>query len=284
MLTRGISVGVETRLEDNLQVQVDPAPFREVLTNLILNACDALSDDGQLIFITRKQGHSIVIDLSDNGRGMSEETLDQCRETFFSTKGDHRTGLGLSLSETIIRGFGGELKIHSTPQLGTTVTIRLPRPRAQKEIAVDGETIVSSPSELTATTPGKQPQRPLNILVVDDEPIIARLIAQLLSVDGHHAEFVTSASEALDSLARNNFDAVLSDRSMPQMNGDELAVEVASQFPGKTFVMVTGYGDLMTDNDECPAGVDLILSKPVNRDALRSATDAIAARTPTLAA
>lgn len=283
MQTHGTSVRIETRFEEDLQVQVDPAQFREVLTNLILNSCDALTDEGVLTFTTKAQGHSIVLELSDNGRGMTEETLSQCRDTFYSTKGDHSTGLGLSLSETIIRGFGGELKLHSTPQLGTTVTIRLPRPHAREE-AITATDPTVSPSELTATTPSPQPDRPVNILVVDDEPIIARMIAQLLAVDGHGAEFVTSASEALDLLGKGNFDAILSDRSMPQMNGDQLAAEVASRFPGKTFVMVTGYGDLMADNDECPDGVDLILSKPVNRDALRNATQVIAARAATLAA
>ena len=283
MQTLGTSVRIETRFEEDLQVQVDPAQFREALTNLILNSCDALVAEGLLTFSTKKQGHSIVLELRDNGRGMTEETLSQCRDTFYSTKGDQSTGLGLSLSETIIRGFGGELKLQSTPQLGTTVTIRLPMPHVRQETITANDPTVS-PSELTATTPGIQPERALNILVVDDEPIIARMIAQLLAVDGHHAEFVTSASEALDSLGKGNFDAILSDRSMPQMNGDQLAAKVASQFPGKTFVMVTGYGDLMANNDERPDGVDLILSKPVTRDALRNAIQVIAARAATLAA
>lgn len=274
MLTHGVNVRIETRLEEGIRLQIDPIPFREALTSLIFNACDAMPKDGLLTFSTRKEKHSVIIEVSDNGCGMSPETLSRCRNTFFSTKGEGSTGLGLSLAETVIRGFGGELSLRSTPQLGTTITVRLPvcedQPDPQPE-QVDNAVDHDSPME-----------RPLKILVVDDEPIIARLITQLLAVDGHHAEFVTSASEALNSLATGAFDAVLSDRSMPQMNGDQLALEVAEQFPGKTFIMVTGYGDIMTSNDECPTGVDLVLGKPVNREELRNATQIIASRTPSL--
>ena len=283
MQTLGTRVRIETRYEEDIQVQVDPAQFREVLTNLILNSCDALGDDGLLTFTTRRQGHSIVFELSDNGHGMSEESLRRCLDTFYSTKGDQSTGLGLSLSETIIRGFGGELKIQSTPQIGTTVTVRLPKPGIHRAASQSGETSPAPEKSSSPATGDTELERSLRCLVVDDEPIIARMIAQLLAVDGHHAEFVTSAGEALDSLASRPFDAVLSDRSMPQMNGDQLAAEVATKFPGKTFVMVTGYGDMMTENAERPDGVDLVLGKPVDRDALRNATRLIASRSTALA-
>ncbi len=276
MLTRGANVRIETLFGEGVQVEVDPLQFREVLTNLIFNSCDAMPEDGRLAFTTRKEKHSVVLEVSDNGCGMSSDTLALCRDTFFSTKGKASTGLGLSLAETVIRGFGGELSLRSTPQLGTTVTIRLPAVDSQHEPEHDRATVTD------ASAPPMD--RPLRILVVDDEPIIARLITQLLAVDGHHAEFVTSASEALEYLSKGTFDAVLSDRSMPHMNGDQLALKVAEQFPGKTFIMVTGYGDIMTSNAECPAGVDLVLGKPVNREELRNATHVIASRAPALTA
>jgi len=276
MLTRGTNVHIEAHFEEGIEVQIDPLQFREVLTSLIFNSCDAMPEDGLLSFTTKKQKHSVVLEVTDNGCGMTSETLSHCRDTFFSTKDEGSSGLGLSLAETIVRGFGGELSLHSTPQLGTTVTIRLPinddqhhHDRPQTEAG-------------KATAKDSPARRSLHILVVDDEPIIARLITQLLAVDGHQVEFVTSASEALSCLSESFFDAVLSDRSMPHMNGDQLALEVAEQFPGKTFIMVTGYGDIMTSNAECPAGVDLVLGKPVNREELRKATRIIASRTPTL--
>jgi len=272
MLTRGINVRIQTQLEADIRLQIDPVPFREALTSLIFNACDAMPEDGLLTFTSRKETHSVILEVSDNGCGMSPETLSCCRDTFFSTKGEGSTGLGLSLAETIVRGFGGELSLRSTPQRGTTITVRLP---------VCDDHLEPQPELVSKDVGNDTPtERPLKILVVDDEPIIARLITQLLAVDGHQAEFVTSASEALKSLATGNFDAVLSDRSMPHMNGDQLALKVAERFPGKTFIMVTGYGDIMIGNDECPVGVDLVLGKPVNREELRNATQIIASRAP----
>ena len=153
---RGTDVSIESRVPRDLNVQVDPAQFREVLTNLIFNACDAFDDHGTLKFSAKTGRHSIVVEVTDDGCGMTPETLERCRDTFYSTKGENSTGLGLALSETIVRGFGGELKVKSEPERGTTVAIHLPKPSESRQPDND---LSEGVRNLTATTKGDPPKR-----------------------------------------------------------------------------------------------------------------------------
>ena len=122
------SVGVNTCLGDPALIQGDPAELREMLTNLIFNAVDAMPKGGEITISTEAQPDCIYLRVADQGTGMDEETRRRCLEPFYTTKGEHGTGLGLSAVYGIIERHGGTIDIESELGNGTVFSMRLPRP------------------------------------------------------------------------------------------------------------------------------------------------------------
>src|SRR5206468_12240379 len=113
--------------------------------------------------------------------------------------------------------------------------------------------------------------RALRVLVVDDEPKVLSLVREYLAADRHDVETATDGRDGLDKLRTGKFDLIVTDRSMPRMSGDQLAVAAKRLRPETPIVLLTGFGELMSDHDERPEGVDLIVSKPITLAALRAA-------------
>ena len=122
----GKAVSLETDLVDNVTAAGIGAELREVLTNLIFNALDAIAGAGVVTVRTRRKDGEAILEVIDTGAGMTPEVRDRCLEPFFTTKGDQGTGLGLAMVFGIIKRHQGTLEIESEPGLGTTVRIRLP--------------------------------------------------------------------------------------------------------------------------------------------------------------
>lgn len=259
----GKAVRFEERLEARQAVLGNPEELRDAALNLVLNAVDALPAAGGTITLrTRDRGDHVALEVQDDGCGMSEEVRRRCLEPFFSTKGDRGTGLGLPQVWGIVSRHGGQVDIDSAPGRGTTVTLLLPAARRA--------TAEEAPAEALG--------RPLAVLVVDDEEGPRGVLADALARHGHLVTLAASGAEALAALAGGRFDLLFTDRSMPDMSGDQVAAQARAAAPGLPIVMLTGFGPLM-DPAERPPGVDLVLSKPVSLAALRRAViDALAAR------
>jgi signal transduction histidine kinase len=120
------SIRFETELQPSAGVSGIGAELREVLTNLLCNAMDAIPGDGVITLRTRRQEEEVILEVNDTGTGMSADVRQRCLEPFFTTKGDHGTGLGLAMVFGIIKRHQGTLEIDSQPGQGTTVRIRLP--------------------------------------------------------------------------------------------------------------------------------------------------------------
>lgn len=120
------AVSFQTELDDEATAAGIGAELREVLTNLIFNALDAMPDAGVITLKTRQEGNAAIIEVIDTGTGMNSEVRGRCLEPFFTTKGDHGTGLGLAMVFGIIKRHQGTLEIDSEPSKGTTIRIRLP--------------------------------------------------------------------------------------------------------------------------------------------------------------
>ena len=198
--------------------------------------------------------------LSDTGTGMSEETRRRCLEPFFTTKGDHGTGLGLSAVYGIIERHGGMMDIESELGLGTCFCIRLP-PAAEEAVAVE-----TGDDGVVADSSGIR-----RILVVDDQPIILELLQTQLREDGHEIETANDGHEALAKLGAGGFDLLLTDQSMPGMTGEELAVAAREKFPTLPVILLTGFGGSTLDTDHEMPGVDIVLGKPATQVDLRRA-------------
>ena len=233
-----------------------PDELREVFTNLIFNAVDAMPQGGRIFFRSREVVNRIRLEMSDTGIGMSEETLRNCMEPFFTTKGKRGSGLGLAMSYGIIRRHGGSIEINSKLNKGTTFTIYLPVPE---------EVIESTDVEVEAIVD------PLRILVVDDHAAIREIVSAYLAEDRHTVETAADAREAMMKFRSHRFDLIITDRAMPEISGDELAASIKELEPNKPVIMLTGFADLINETGRRSENVDLIVSKPARLDDLRKA-------------
>ena len=248
---RGIRVEVVTDLEETSPVLGDPADLREMVTNLILNALDAMPHGGRLSFSTRRRSHAVELVVTDTGVGMPEEVRRRVFEPFFTTRSPQRTGLGLSVVHGIVARHRGSIEIESEEGRGTTVRISLP----------------TTPSAGTLSAPSAGPPREaasgaVTILVIEDEDRLRRMLVEILTQAGHSVE---AAPDGLDGLARfqgGRFDLVVTDLSMPECSGLEVARGVKKLSPGTPVVLITGWGDLLDPARIEEAGVDLMIVKP----------------------
>ena len=252
----GATIHIEKELGDIPLVCGVPDELREVLTNLILNAIDAMPRGGTMSFRTRQDGQRVRLEISDTGIGMTEETRRNCLEPFFTTKGDHGSGLGLSMSYGIIRRHGGSIEITSRLNKGATFTIYLPVPTE----AIQADSVAAG-----------QRMQALRVLVVDDQPAIREIVSAYLAEDQHIVETAADAREAMEKFRVDRFDLVITDRAMPEVNGDELAASIKEVQPREPIIMLTGFADLINESGGRPKNVDLVLTKPARLDDLRKA-------------
>jgi signal transduction histidine kinase len=253
---RGVTVEVTVEIKSSPFVAGEESALREVLTNLIFNAVDAMPEGGRIALRTSNENGDAVMHVSDTGSGMSETVRQRCLEPFFSTKGALGTGLGLSMVYGIIERHRGKLEIESAPGQGTTFIIRLP-------IAEN-----STASVPTIAAEGKL-KSSLKVLIVDDEPGVLEVVASYLRCDGHSVATAASGREALEKFRRNQFDLVVLDRVMPEMSGDQTARFIKQLNQDIPVIMLTGFGALIEVTGSQPQAVDVVLSKPVTIDALR---------------
>jgi CheY-like chemotaxis protein len=117
----------------------------------------------------------------------------------------------------------------------------------------------------------KKTVKPLRVLVVDDHPGIREIVSAYLAEDRHTVETAADARQALEKFEASDFDLVITDRAMPEINGDELAASIKRIQPNKPVIMLTGFADLINETGQKAEHVDLVLSKPARLDDLRQA-------------
>lgn len=251
----GIDVKIETDLGDIPPVDGNKTELREVLTNLILNAVDALPVDGTVVLSTALSGEYVVLEVSDTGTGMPEDVRRRCFEPFFSTKGEKGTGLGLSMVHGTIRRHNGIIDIESEIGIGTKFTIHLPLASEQDKYIIQEEQV---------------PVSALNVLVVDDDEMVRGIIIEYLSSDSHKYEVAVNGREGLRRFREGKYDLVITDRAMPDMGGTHLAALIKQLDPEMPVIMLTGFGDIMEAAGESPDGVDSVISKPITLTKFRN--------------
>jgi signal transduction histidine kinase/CheY-like chemotaxis protein len=254
---RGVSIDVQQRLVGGTTIEGEPTALREAVTNLVLNAIDAMPKGGRLSMETRVDGERAVLVVTDTGTGMSEQVRLKAHEPFFTTKGVKATGLGLSVAYGIVRSHGGELSLDSREGLGTVVTLTLPRAGAGSPTAP-----VSAPPRAGA----------LRLLLVDDEDDVREALAEMLASHGHTVLTATGADEAFARLeAEPDLDLVLTDLVMPGHTGWDVAVGVKARRPRVPVGLITGWGDTANVDEARRAMVDFVVEKPVSVEALQEA-------------
>lgn len=268
---RGVMIEVRTELDDELgRVMGAEGEIRDALTNLVFNAVDAMPEGGILTVRTRvlaeQQPESAVggracLEVSDTGVGMDEATRQHCLEPFFTTKGERGTGLGLAMVYGTVRRHSAELELDSTPGAGTTVRLMFP--------LADSEESVADTARLLA------PMRRLNLLVVDDDPLLTKSLRDTLEADGHTVATADGGEAGVRAFfaARTQgqpFDLVITDLGMPYVDGRKLAARIRAEAT-TPIILLTGWGQRLLSENDIPADVDRVLAKPPKARELRMA-------------
>jgi PAS domain S-box-containing protein len=255
----GVPLRLDLRLTPLPTVMGRPSELNEVITNLILNAIDAMPEGGTLGIYTRPEGDEhVVLTVADTGVGMPEHVRKRIFDPFFTTKGEVGTGLGLSVSYSIIQRHGGEMRAESQPGRGTTFTIVLPVGTAEKNPP-------PADSEALGTRRGR-------ILLVDNELPVMTVLGEMLTEVGHHVLPVASGAEAVRVFVPGGFDLVMTNLGMTGLTGWDVAERVRASDPHVTVIFITGWGLQAEDRERCrKLGVLNVLFKPVRPNELHQA-------------
>ncbi len=267
-MANGVDINVVTELGEIPDIVGDPAEIRELLTNMIFNAVDAMPNGGTITLRVRAADHAVVLEVEDTGTGMAEEVRQRCLEPFFTTKGDHGSGLGLAMIYGIVQRHGGTLEITTQLGTGTKFTIRLPTHH--------GATVneVANVEDACA---------PLDILVVDNQPVLCEVLAEYLKGDWHRVTIAHDGGEALEKFAAKKFDLVITDKAMPGMSGNQLAIALRKLRGDVPIILLTGFAESGISSSLTPE-IDAVIGKPVNLTTIRHAiVKAIADRKETSA-
>ncbi len=245
---KGIHIEILSSLGEVPGVAGDASELREVLTNLIFNAVEAMPQGGTIEFKTFRRGGDVHIRIADTGIGMDEETRKKIFEPFFTTKPFSNTGLGLSMSYGIIKRFGGRIEVESKAGSGTAFTIILP-------VAIEGKEAVSPQAMI-------KPVRPVRILVIDDEETVREVLEKMLSRVNHRVTLANNGEEGIRLFQEKEFDMVLTDLGMPGMSGWEVCGRIKKANPSTPVGMITGWGMEIDPRRKEEAGLDFIITKP----------------------
>jgi two-component system cell cycle sensor histidine kinase/response regulator CckA len=271
-------------------IEGDPTQLLQVLMNLLTNARDAMPTGGRLSFTARNvtiadsyssvshlatPGEYVLIQVEDDGMGMTRDVIDKIFEPFYTTKEQGRgTGLGLATSMAIVRSHGGFMQVYSEPDHGSRFQLHLPAALSDQELD-------APPADATRSLPPRGDGE--LILVVDDEAAIRQIIRQALEANGYRTIVASNGAEALDLIETSDEPValVLTDMMMPVMDGAHLAAELATREPAMPIIATSGLNANGGVARAQHAGVRQFLSKPyTSLDLLRSVHDALGKGAP----
>jgi len=258
---RGVFIQLKTELAENLpDIMGSEVEIRDALTNLIFNAVDAMPEGGTLTLRTRlvSSGGDITrqvqVEVADTGIGMDEETRRRCLEPFYTTKGERGTGLGLAMVYGMVQRHSAELEIESAVRHGTRVRL----------IFAVADPIV--PAAGACPRPQQPPSR-LRILLVDDDPMLTKSLRDILEQDGHVVTAADGGQKGIDTFTAAlshgpTFSLVITDLGMPYVDGRRVAAAIKAVSPHTPVILLTGWGQRLVAENDIPAHVDRVLSKP----------------------
>jgi len=277
------NIAMTAQIEENVDpVLADPAQMHQVLINLCTNASHSMEDTGGTLTlglgnhvvdaqmptgsVSLTPGRYVKLRVSDTGSGIEAKYLDRIFDPYFTTKEVGKgTGLGLSVVHGIVKNHEGSIAVESTLGEGTAFSIYLPAYIGEVESVVEKKETLPTGSE--------------RILFVDDEELIVGIGCQLLERLGYRVEGRTNPMEALSLFLQDphHFDVVITDMTMPYMNGDRLAQEILSVRPDMPVILCTGYSQKIDAFSASQIGIKYYIEKPLNRlelaKALRNVLD-----------
>ncbi|HEV8311229.1 MAG TPA: ATP-binding protein [Methylomirabilota bacterium] len=235
---KNAEVRVVRRFRESLPpILGDPDQLQQVFTNLVLNATQAMDEThggGTLTVATDldREGDRVVVTITDDGPGIRPEHLPRLFEPFFTTKGEGKgTGLGLAICRHIVESHDGRIRAASGPEMGAEFTVELPvcHQTPGHEAAARGDAEVA-------------PIGGVRVLLVEDEPLVGDMLADVLALEGHQVDRATNGREALVRVGSRPYTLIVSDIRMPDLDGPAFYAELLGVSPAlaRRVVFVTG--------------------------------------------
>ena len=263
-----VSIKINVKSESSL-IMADPVQMQQILMNLCVNASHAMMERGGVLGVELsdyslsagnekgdgiKPGLYMKLTVSDTGVGIPTEIIDKIFDPFFTTKKlGEGTGLGLSVVHGIVSQHNGYITVESEPGKGATFTVYLPKfHEAYFEDKAADDTVPSGHER---------------VLFVDDEEPLAEMGEDILSDLGYNVTVKTSSKEALALLKADpsRFDLVITDQTMPDVTGIELAREILALRPGLPIIMATGFSHIVDADKAKAAGIRAFVMKPLTK-------------------
>lgn len=273
--TLGEDVKIDFTTEpDGCIIRGDEGQIEQVIMNLCMNSRDAMPQGGLLRLSIRQEyvplppsgadnsaisGKVVVLEVSDTGKGMSQEIIERIYEPFFSTKEETKgTGLGMATVYGIVKQHGGSITIGSEVGKGTTVTVLFP--------IVEGKIEKSAGNSSTEYSGGSE-----TIVIAEDEAGVKRFAERILKDAGYVTLTASDGTEVLElfEIKGTKIDLVITDMVMPNMSGMQLYEQVHRRFPKVQFLFATGYNAIMADG-EAQTEDFVVLHKPFKKEELLS--------------
>ena len=245
----GHTIEFTTEVEGSPALLINGTDFKEMLTNLIFNAVDAMPQGGHIHLSVKQESERVTLAVQDNGVGISKEDAVHIFDPYFTTKGRGHAGLGLSITKRFVERHGGSIKVESLKGAGSTFSVEFPL------------LTTSEPEKLIQAVRLKLPIH-LQILVIDDEPLVRSLLKQVLENSGHTVMEAGNGQEGVRCFRENNFDLVITDHGMPIMNGLDAAFRIKKQKPDTPVLLITGWQAGTDAAFQKPSGIDELIHKP----------------------
>jgi CheY-like chemotaxis protein/anti-sigma regulatory factor (Ser/Thr protein kinase) len=254
--SKGIRITIHKEYSTLPAISGSAAELREVFTNLINNAVDAMPQGGEIRIKTYKEDSHIVVNVEDTGVGIPRDIRNRIFDPFFTTKGVLSTGLGMSVSYGIISRHRGTIEVDSVEGEGSTFTIQLPlSEKADRQKGKEEKVMLRS-----------RKQEKVRILVIEDEKNVRLLLRDILTDGGHEVEVVSDGSQGIEMYKKKEFDLVFSDLGMPGMSGWQVAEKIKGINGRVPVVLITGWDIELKESELKDKWVDLIIQKPFKTD------------------
>lgn len=263
---RNVTITVETSFDASVPAEGQASEMREVITNLILNATEAMPAGGTLRLRTYERDGFVWCAVEDTGVGMTEEAKRRIFDPFFTTKGASGSGLGMNIVAAILEQHGGKAEIDTELGFGTTVRVGLP-------------------PATTRIAPKQQQHRrgrvSLRILIVEQDERTREALALMLTRYGHRVVTASNAERAVRYVVEQEFDVVITTPSLGDHTGWEVAEATKTIQPSSAVVLATAWAGQWTPQEIQARGVDAVLAKPFTIDeVLSSLEEALVGKKP----
>jgi PAS domain S-box-containing protein len=262
------TIEIRQNIDCDALIMGDPTQINQIFMNLCTNAAFAMEQAGGILAVDLSDveldnkaplvqsglspGNYLLTTIADTGTGIAGDILDSIFEPYFTTKGvGEGTGLGLAVVHGIVEGYGGKITVTSDLGQGTVFSVYLPITRTHDDYRPFKEAILPTGNE--------------RILLVDDESSIAKVGSQILERLGYRVAARTSSVEALELFRAkpDDFDLVVTDMTMPNMTGDQLATELMKIRPDVLVILCTGYSNKISDQSAQAMGIKALIYKPI---------------------